>query len=108
MDSSSASESFAVRELDLMDLGTANTSEADHDSADEASLQSSEGESVPDGVTIPEGVPIQLAASIPEGVTIPEGVPIQEGALCQMGSYKDKEELTDLTQDILAEWSNMA
>jgi hypothetical protein len=31
-DSWSASEPFSVRELDLMDLGTTNASEADHDS----------------------------------------------------------------------------
>jgi len=46
-DSWSASEPFAVRDMDLLDLGSTNTSEADHDSGDEASLQSSEGASIP-------------------------------------------------------------
>jgi len=36
-------------------------------------------------------------------VNIPEGVPIQEEAHVPVESYKDKEELTDLTQVILAQ-----
>jgi len=75
-DSWSASEPFSVRE---MDHGSTNTSEADHESGDEASLLSSEGVSIPEGASITEGVPI------PEGVPIQERVPAPVRVLQRQG-----------------------